>query len=332
MSGKKNRLTVVGGSGFIGTRLCKRLEKSGIEFEIVDKKVGNSFPNRTMAADVRDVKSLQNAIHGNVLINLAAEHRDDVSPKTLYDDVNVDGARKVCQVAEEKGINSIIFTSTVAVYGFAEVGTDESGKINYFNDYGRTKYEAELVYKAWQEKAPATRSLTIVRPTVVFGEQNRGNVFNLLKQIESGRFMMIGNGENLKSMAYVENIAAFLQFALGFGPGVHTYNYIDKPDFDMNTLVSLVNNSLGRGSRVGLRMPYWLGYSAGKVLDLAAKISGKTFPISSIRVKKFCSDTCFNTSVDSIGFVRPISLQEGLHNTIKSEFIDKVEGELFYSE
>jgi nucleoside-diphosphate-sugar epimerase len=104
-------------------------------------------------------------------------------------------------VAEEKGIKTIVFTSSVAIYGFAPLGTDESGEINYFNDYGRTKYEAELVYKAWYEKDPENRKLVIVRPTVVFDEQNRGNVYNLLRQIASGKFMMIGNGENRKSMA-----------------------------------------------------------------------------------------------------------------------------------
>jgi nucleoside-diphosphate-sugar epimerase len=70
----------------------------------------------------------------------------------------------------------IIFTSTVAVYGFAKIGTEESGKIAPFNDYGRTKYEAEEVFKAWQAEAPEERTLVIIRPTVVFGEQNRGNV------------------------------------------------------------------------------------------------------------------------------------------------------------
>lgn len=74
---------------------------------------------------------------------------------------------------------------------------------------------------------------------MVFGEQNRGNVYNLLRQIASGKFIMIGSGQNRKSMAYVENVAAFIEHALGFGPGVHIYNYIDKPDFDMNTLVAI---------------------------------------------------------------------------------------------
>jgi len=50
-------------------------------------------------------------------------------------------------VAEAKDISTIIFTSSVTVYGFAPLGTKEDGKINYLNDYGGTKYESELVDK-----------------------------------------------------------------------------------------------------------------------------------------------------------------------------------------
>lgn len=325
-------ISILGGSGFIGTRLCRRLNSIGTSFEILDKRRGASFPNYTKLVDVRDFKSLLEQIKGDIIVNLAAEHRDDVTPRSLYDEVNVDGAKRVCEVAESKGIKKIVFTSSVAVYGFAPIGIDESGEINYFNDYGRTKYEAELVYKEWQSKDPENRTLVIVRPTVVFGEQNRGNVYNLFKQIASGKFIMIGKGLNRKSMAYVENVAAFLEYSMSFGPGVHTYNYIDQPDFDMNTLVINVNNALGKEAKIGLRLPYSLGFAAGKFFDLVAWITNKKLPISSIRVKKFCSDTCFNTSIETSGFVRPCSLEEGLKNTIKFEFIDKVDGELFYSE
>lgn len=326
-------IKIIGGSGFIGTRLSKRLTHSKKKFGIVDKVMSKSFGDVCSIADVRETESLSKVLESHdIIINLAAEHRDDVTPKTLYDDVNVQGARNVCEVAEQKGINTIIFTSSVAVYGFAPLGTDESGEINYFNDYGRTKYEAELAYKAWQEKDPQNRKLVIVRPTVVFGEQNRGNVYNLLRQIASGKFMMIGDGKNRKSMAYVENVAAFLEYSLSFENGVHIYNYIDKPDFDMNTLVAKVNKALGKDEKIGFRMPFMVGYGIGKVFDLASMITGKKFTVSSIRVKKFCSDSMFDTSIAKSGFVPPVKLEDGLASTIKYEFVDKNEGELFYSE
>ena len=326
-------IKIIGGSGFIGTRLSKRLSKNSSEFSIVDKAMSKTFKDICSIADVRDTKSLSKVLNSDdIIINLAAEHRDDVSPKTLYDDVNVQGARNVCEVAEEKGINTIIFTSSVAVYGFAPLGTDESGEINFFNDYGRTKYEAELVYKEWHKKDPQNRKLVIVRPTVVFGEQNRGNVYNLLRQIASGKFMMIGDGTNRKSMAYVENVAAFLEYSLSFENGVHIYNYIDKPDFDMNTLVKNVNKALDKKEKVGFRMPFSVGYSIGKVFDFVASITGKKFTVSSIRVKKFCSDSMFDTSVAKSGFIAPVKLEDGLASTIKYEFVDKTEDEVFYSE
>ena len=54
------------------------------------------------------------------------------------------------------------------------------------------------------------RSLVIIRPTVIFGEGNRGNVYNLFRQIADRRFLMFGDGENKKSMAYVGNVAEFI--------------------------------------------------------------------------------------------------------------------------
>lgn len=324
---------IIGGSGFIGTRLCKRLDRSNTPFQIVDKVKSNSFPDQTAICDIRNKDKLLNVdTTADVIINLAAEHRDDVRPKSLYDEVNVMGSQHVCDLAEAKGINKIIFTSSVAVYGFAERGTDETGKINPFNDYGRTKYEAETIYRHWQAKDPEKRSLVIVRPTVVFGEQNRGNVYNLLKQIASGKFVMIGDGKNRKSMAYVENIAAFLEYSDSMGTGVYTYNYIDKPDFDMNTLVIRVKNALGKEGKVGTRIPYWIGMVAGYGFDLVPKLSGKTLPISSIRIKKFCKDSVYNTALESSGFKPPVDLQEAIENTISYEFVSKKKGEVFYSE
>lgn len=333
-------IAIVGGAGFIGTRLGRRLDDSDKKFYIIDKQESSAFPTKTKIADVRDLEKLRGSLEeASVVFNLAAEHRDDVRPKSLYDEVNVGGARNLCKVAEEKGIKRIVFTSSVAVFGFAEAGTDESGDIKPFNDYGRTKAQAEEVFKAWQQAAPDVRSLAIIRPTVVFGEQNRGNVYNLLRQIASGRFVMIGHGRNRKSLAYVENVAAFLDFSLGFGPGIHVYNYVDKhdfdkQDFDMNTLVSVVRKELGHSKgNATPRLPYSLGYGLGLMCDLVAKVSGRSLPISSIRVKKFCSTTQFSTSVDKSGFVPPVALSEALRRTVRYEFLENHEHEkLFYSE
>lgn len=328
------RVTVVGGSGFIGSRLCQRLNRENIvNFNIIDKLGSHFFSSKVTIADIRFPINKLLLGNSSVLINLAAEHRDDVAPKSLYDETNVQGARNICAVAREKNIEKIIFTSSVAIYGFAPLGTDESGKVNPFNDYGRTKWEAEKIYKSWYSEDPKNRTLVIVRPTVIFGERNRGNVFNLLKQIASGKFVMVGDGLNRKSMAYVENVAAFLEYSLDFKPGVHIYNYIDKPDFTMNALVSHVNKLLGKSSEIKFRLPFSLGLLIGSSLDLVAKISGKKFPISAIRVKKFCANSVYESAIESTGFIPPVPLMDAIEKTVRFEFIEDHKNEqVFYSE
>jgi nucleoside-diphosphate-sugar epimerase len=328
-------INVIGGSGFLGTRLVRRLSsKEQLTVQITDKAPSKAYPDLVTLGDVRSVEQLRTSIaNESVIINLAAEHRDDVRPLSLYGDVNVGGARNICTVAREKSVQTIIFTSSVAVYGFAPIGTDESGKISPFNDYGRTKYEAEQVFKDWQAEVPTERTLVIIRPTVVFGEQNRGNVYNLLRQIASRKFVMVGHGENRKSMAYVENIAAFIEFSMGFKPGVHIYNFIDKPDFTMNSLVANVNRILGRPKKIGFRVPFAVGYMIGKGFDLVAALSGKRFAISSIRVKKFCANSVYNNAIDQTGFVSPVPLEQALEQTVRYEFVESHEHEgVFYTE
>ncbi|MFL2693694.1 MAG: NAD-dependent epimerase/dehydratase family protein, partial [Gammaproteobacteria bacterium] len=139
---KKSEVAIIGGSGFVGSRLTDRLNRGGVYSITYDINLTNQI-TRSIYLDVEDINSLEQIKNASTIINLAAVHRDDVQPLSRYDDVNVQGARNVCEAATKHGINKIIFTSSVAIYGFAPADTDESGEANYFNDYGRTKYLAE---------------------------------------------------------------------------------------------------------------------------------------------------------------------------------------------
>jgi len=326
------KISIIGGSGFVGTNLCQQLVMTQQDFEIIDLKMSNQFPEKCKIADVRDADTLRETITGDVVVNLAAVHRDDVRDKSEYQKTNVDGAENVARVCEEKGIGKIVFTSTVAVYGFAELGTDETGDIKPFNEYGRTKFDAEEKMRAWYAKGE--NSLIIIRPTVIFGEGNRGNVFNLLKQIASGKFLMVGKGENKKSMAYIGNVVAFLVTCIATDEKYGLYNYVDTPDLTMNELVSQVRTKLKGKTGVGFRLPYWLGLLLGYIADFVAVISGKILPISSIRVKKFASSTEFRTAkVRLDDFDAPFQLSEGIQLTLQSEFLSPdLSREIFYTE
>lgn len=316
------RVLVVGGSGFIGSRLCPKLAEQGHRVAILDK---NPPPQELRAypyvkGDVRNLEDLVKASANQDLIyNLAAEHSDDVHPETLYYDVNVTGAANVCRAAEQTGTNRIIFTSSVAVYGSSNRPMDEATPHNFFNEYGRTKHIAEIQYLEWLERGE-DRMLTIVRPTVVFGPGNRGNVYNLIRQIRHGPFIMFGAGRNVKSVAHVENISGFLTYLASRPVRREIFNYADKPDLMVRDLVRFVDATLGRkdGYRVGF--PMYAGLAVGHAVDALARLTGRTFPVSAIRVKKFCSsseivaDAAFGT-----GFVPPVDLRSGLREMVLHE-------------
>ncbi len=318
--GNRNKIAITGGSGFIGSRLAPLLKEASIPFRIGDLSPGRNFPEAWENCDVQDLSSVLGFIQGSdVIINLAAEHRDDVRPLSRYHDVNVGGAEQICLAARQAGVRTILFTSSVAVYGFHPRPTDEDGPFEPFNAYGQTKLEAEGVYRKWAAEDPS-RTLVIVRPTVVFGEGNRGNVYNLMKQVATGRFLMVGAGTNVKSMAYVGNVAAFLKHSLTFGPGVHVFNYVDGPDISTRELVTHIRQCLGKNETVRA-IPKPLAMAGGRCFDTLARATGRRFPISAIRVRKFCESTQFLADrLPLTGFSRPYSLLDALTRTISFEF------------
>ena len=323
--------TIIGGSGFVGTRLIELLNS---ECHLnLDKNRSPFFNDQTIIGDIRNKEQIVFANNTKAVVLLAAEHRDDVSPTSLYYDVNVKGTQNVLDKMDEQGIKHLVFTSSVAVYGLNKTNPDESHPVDPFNHYGKSKWQAEQLIQRWYTKDPVGKSVTVIRPTVIFGERNRGNVYNLLKQISSGRFMMVGNGNNKKSMAYVGNIVAFIKDQLEKSKeGYYIFNYSDQPDLTMNELIALIENKMNI-TIPKVKIPYALGLLAGYCFDFYSKISGNKLSISSVRVKKFCATTQFNSTKIKSNFDTPYSLDEGLTKTLEHEFINPNNDDiLFYSE
>ena len=314
---------MIGASGFVGTRLLDLLkESSNHELKNIDLLPSHFFPKVTTFGDVREQSQMDKELAGaDCVVLLAAQHRDDVSPVSLYYDTNVGGMEVTLKAMEKNGIKRIVFFSSVAVYGLNKDNPNEEHPADPFNHYGKSKWEAEQVLQEWHKSHPDW-NINIIRPTVIFGERNRGNVYNLLKQIASGKFLMVGSGNNRKSMAYVGNVVAFVKYLLeNVSTGYNVYNYIDKPDFTMNELVAHVGKVMKKHIPA-THFPYWLGMMGGYCFDLLAKITGKKLTVSSVRVKKFCATTEFDAKKShNCGFKAPFTLGEGLARTLEFEFI-----------
>lgn len=307
------KIAITGGEGFIGQRLIPQLRAAGHDCVVIDKVHANPV-------DVRDFPRLTQALAGiDAIYHLAAEHADNVTPVSLYYDVNVQGMKNLLIAADANDIKRIIFTSSFAVYGLNTGCPDEDAPAAPFNEYGRTKWEAEEILRDWASTHPEAQ-ITIVRPVVVFGEGNRGNVYNLIDQMARGRFVMVGSGRNKKSIAYVGNVAAFLQFLLPRPAHLETFNYADKPDLDMKDFVTLIYDKIGK-SRPNIAIPYTLGLAGGFGLDVLARLTGRKFPISAVRIQKFCADTVSDASrAKAAGFSPEFTLEQGLERFIAHDF------------
>ncbi len=319
------KITLIGGSGFVETRLLDILKNDSshpCELRNIDLQPSLFHPEVTEIGDVRDQPCMDEKLKdADCVVLVAAQHRDDVSPVSLYYDTNVGGMEKTLRAMEKNGVKRILFYSSVAVYGLNKNNPNEDHPADPFNHYGKSKWQAEQVLQEWYKSHPDW-NINIIRPTVIFGERNRGNVYNLLKQIGSGKFLMVGRGENKKSMAYVGNIVAFTKFLIeNKSTGYNVYNYIDKPDFTMNELVGHVGKVLDKHIPT-THFPYWLGLCGGYGFDLLAKLTGKKLTVSSVRVRKFCATTQFDaTKVSESGFKAPYTLGEGLARTLEFEFV-----------
>lgn len=322
------KILVTGGSGFVGTHLVRELLYKGHDVRIFDRRPSPEFGDLVTRGDVRDEEGLNAAVRTvDAVYHLAAEHRDDVSPTSRYYDVNVEGTVNVVGACQSYGVEHLIFISSIAVYGLNVTEPDEGTPPEPTDDYGRSKLLAEEKLCDWARKR-SDRSLWIIRPAVVFGSGHTGNVQTLIQQIEAGRFVMVGDGRNRKSMCYVRNLVDFLtRYSLHRDAGIRLINFADKPDLTMNELVAFAREELDRDSERLIRVPYVVGLLGGYVFDCLSVIGVGRIPFSSERVRKFCADTRVACSaLDEIGFEPPYSIREGLRRTIHQTVSDRDRG------
>ena len=252
----------------------------------------------------------------DVIVSLAAEHRHGQSEQNYWR-VNVKGASNVCAFAARAGVHTLLFASSVAVYGDLVVNAGEDAPLRPTTPYGRSKVAAEDVYRRWQLAAPG-RTLVIVRLPSVIGLGGGSGMNRLLELATSPKFVMVGDGANRRSLAYVDNVGAFLEYALRRGPGAHTFNYVDKPDLPMAELIAVARRAVGQPECARWRVPYWAAWVPAAASDLSSKLTGVELPLSIGRLRQLAASAQFETAVPDTGFTAPVSLSDGLTTTVRA--------------
>lgn len=312
------RILITGGSGFIGSHFHSVLPGENIiNLDLSPPTIQNLA--KYVPGDIRLEADVRNAINGNdidTIISLAAKHHDFGIGHDEYFDTNEDGTAVICKVASEFNIRKIVFFSSVAVYGIRPEISSEEMHPHPDSPYGASKLAGEKVLEKWAAEDPQ-RSVLIIRPTVVFGPYNMANMRSLIRQIDSGLYFHLGPADNVKSIAYVENLVAATLFAKDrIANGVTVYNYADEPQLTTRQIANVIAEALGK--KIKITVPKGVGILFGLPFDLIIKLTGKNLPISTSRIKKLGTQTYHSAKkLFDAGFKPQYSTIDGLKKMVE---------------
>jgi nucleoside-diphosphate-sugar epimerase len=310
---------LTGNAGFIGKYLTTLLIGKGNSLRGIDIRPrkdivygftqveGNILDGTIVCQSMKDI---------DTIIHLAAEHKDFGVTEADYFRVNEQGTKTLLEEATNTRIKKFIFYSSVAVYGAQSNTTEETPPVPN-NPYGASKLAAERLVTAWAKEDPS-RTAIIIRPTVVFGPHSKANIFRLIRQVCDGRFLMVGNGANVKSIAYVRNLVdATIYLKEKCRNGLHVFNYADEPHLQTKDLVRLIGTIAGRKPQ-RFYIPLSLAVAGGSGFDLLGKMTGIDFPINTARLKKFTMPTHHHAKkIRDFGFTPRFTIEEGLRQHIE---------------
>ena len=284
-------IIIFGGTGYIGVRLAIYLRSRGWDHVVLAdiKPPAEPLPEGVeyVRCDVRQGIAEQIGVRPvEWLFNFAAIHREPGHQFREYFDTNLPGARNVCAYADAIGCEKLFFTSSIAVYGEITGPTDEGVRTYPDTGYGISKLCAELIHETWQT-AGVGRRLVIVRPGVVYGPGDPGNIMRMIRAIQKGIFVMPGDGSVRKSYAYIYGLLESMEFMMSRSEPYLCYNYVEKETECLSDLAACVASELGI-RRPRLRIPRQVLVGVARIAQLA---SGGRSPIHPVRVRKAAQST-----------------------------------------
>lgn len=198
---------VTGGSGYVGQRLANLLTIKGYNVRILSRKK-NITPNYFISdlnqenIDPDMMQSIDTVFH-------LAAHTHDISGSDKaykkYWNLNVEASKKLATLAKKKGVKIFSYISSIKA-SHAEDAIDN----DVTNIYGTTKLEAEKAILKIAKNSPM--KVNIIRPSLVYGPNPKGNLGAMIKGIQAGWFPKLDIAGNKKSMIHVDDLALAILF------------------------------------------------------------------------------------------------------------------------
>lgn len=233
---------VTGANGFVGRALSMALVKKGYNVRCAVRDVSVQAGLQGKVVGVGEINSRTDwdaaLVDVDTIIHLAARvhvmREKNRDPLTAFRVVNVAGTERLAQVAAEKGVQRIVYVSSIGVNGNSTGSRSftESCIPAPYSPYTISKYEAEraLLHVASQSGL----EVVIIRPPLVYGPNNPGNFLRLLKLVQLGLPLPLASVKNRRSMVYLQNLVDALMTS-SVHPNAAGQTYLVSDDHALST-------------------------------------------------------------------------------------------------
>lgn len=261
---------IFGGTGYIGMNLAESLvADAGIRVVLADiKPPEREIPGVShVHCDVRKPidASLFAGLQVDWIFNFAAIHREPGHAAHEYYDTNLAGAENVCALAEAIGCDRILFSSSISVYGPTPAATSEQSPKLPNTPYGVTKLIAEYMHREWLARG-ASRKLVIVRPGVIYGPADPGNILRMIRAVKRGYFVLPTASTIKKSYGYIYGLIDSMRYAMSLPEPLVIYNYVERETMPLGQMIATINEVFGSKGRL-IRAPMGLLVLAARLIQ-----------------------------------------------------------------
>jgi len=297
---KYKKCLITGASGFIGQRLIEYLE---CEIRVISRRKFRSdldlivcdLSNDTIPVNALD--SIETVFH---LAGLAHDTRDEEKNKNLYYKVNFEATVQLAELAVKSGVKRFVFVSSVKAGGCPALGicASEDSQGEPEGIYGRTKREAELELLKIGKKS--SMHVSIIRPSLVYGPNVKGNLQLMLSGIKKGWFPPLPETGNRRSMIHVDDLVqAILLVSEDKRANGEIYIATDGVPHSSREIYDAMCNIAEKS------IPKW---SVPKILfDMASLVN----PRIKYKLNKLLGDECYSSDkLEALGFKAKKTLKD----------------------
>ncbi|QDT10112.1 hybrid nucleoside-diphosphate sugar epimerase/sugar transferase [Planctomycetes bacterium K23_9] len=313
---------ITGASGFLGSEIVRQCQQQGLAFRCTGRR--SELSGVESECDYRQIDFGKDEIPASLFDNidtvihvagLAHQFGKQGDDHDAFQRVNADAVAKIASAASKQRVSHFVLISSSGVYGAAREHCNEGDECAPVGSYAESKYAGE---KAATDAIENTAMhLTILRMTTLYGPGDRGNVDRLMKAIDSGKFVNIGDGSNEKNLLHVSDAARATLLAANRSstPPNAIYNVAIEPT-KMSSVIRELQSHLGK--KVLVTVPSGLALFGAKALSVLCLGRGPIARIHSTIEKWTRSDTFDGTKFRQVfRFTPQLSITDGIASQVK---------------